>query len=82
MSEIEQTVKKALEGLGLANAEFEVHRNSSGSVWAWVQSPDFDGLDDASRQQRVWEWLRTSLDDYDRSQIEYVFTYGQNEEVA
>lgn len=51
MSEIDR-LKGVLESLKLREMKVRVYTNDSGTLWAEVESPDFDDMDEAQRRAR------------------------------
>lgn len=79
MADLEGKIKTALEGLRLDKPAIDVH-GSVGSVIATVVSGSFSGMDEAERQKRVWDVLRSNLSDEERLAVEFVFTIAPEEQ--
>jgi len=78
MSDLGKKVESALQGLNLKAPRIEVE-DLDHSVIATVESGSFSGMDEAERQRIVWEALRESLTELERSAVEFVFTSAPDE---
>ena len=79
MDSIKDKVRHALEGLRLDAPRVDVYESTT-SVFATVVSESFTGMDEAERQQRVWDALRACLSADENSAVEFVFTISPSEE--
>jgi acid stress-induced BolA-like protein IbaG/YrbA len=78
MADLEKKVTTALNGLGLANPDIQIH-GLGRTIMATVVSGSFSGMDEAERQRMVWEALRENLDEQERAAVEFVFTIAPGE---
>ena len=74
MNELKTSVEQSLASLGLRNARIDVTMDEAGNVIATLESPQFDGLDEAERQAMVWNQLRADLPADEQARVEFVFT--------
>lgn len=73
-------VKEALKTLDLKEPVIEVD-GPPGGWFVTVTSKSFSGIDEAERQRRVWQALRDSLDESERTTIEFVFTESPDDPI-
>jgi acid stress-induced BolA-like protein IbaG/YrbA len=71
-------LEKTLRDLALHEISVQV-QGRPGHLVATVSSPDFATLDEAKRQERVWEHLIEHLTDDQRVEVEFVFTLTPEE---
>lgn len=78
MTTITEKVEKAIESLLLEdlNISFE---GSPPELFVTITSRSFSGMDEAKRQEKVWDALRSGLDDSERSAVEFVFTVAPDD---
>jgi acid stress-induced BolA-like protein IbaG/YrbA len=77
--DIKERVKKALEGLDLADLQVKILENRGTRVLVSVISSSFEEIDEAHRQRMVWGKLMKELGDYDSRRVEFVFTDSPSE---
>jgi len=56
-------------------ASLSILNDSDGNVYGWIISPEFSGLSDEERQEKVWTCLRDNLDQADLIKISLLFTF-------
>lgn len=71
-------LKRILESMPLQAIDVIVDTEGSRYV-AVVTSPDFDGMDNGSRQGLVWQWLHEKVPMAQIPLIEFVFTWTPGE---
>jgi len=72
--DINEKVKRALEGLDLIDPEVRILENRGSRVLVGLISPSFEQMEDGDRQAMVWGKLIDDLGYNDSSRVEYVFT--------
>lgn len=73
-----QDLERTLQQLALRDLSVRVE-GRPGHLVAEVSSPDFVGVDEMMRQQKVWEHLVNALTDDERVEVEFVFTLTPEE---
>lgn len=72
-------VRAVLESLPLDHSEIYVVPVESGRLIATVVSESFDGMDEAERQEYVWNALLRETKPPERDQVEFVFTVSPHD---
>lgn len=75
-------LKEVLEGMELQEPRVEVSSTDRGKVLATVVSPSFVGLNEARRQELVWQEVLDRMLPEDQIRIEFIFTNAPEEAVA
>ena len=79
-TQLAEKVRRLIEGLGLDAPEVRVMPEGR-HLTAQVVSGSFEGLDEATRQARVWKVFDALTDD-ERRRLEFIFTNAPSEMVA
>lgn len=78
MADLRDKLSDVLNNLQLEDLEVDV-RDDAGSFFATVISRSFVGMNEAARQELIWEALRGALSDEEQAGVEFVFTLAPNE---
>jgi hypothetical protein len=75
----QERVRDVLQSLPLERPEIYVVPAESGRLIATVVSESFDGMDEAERQERVWDAMLRQMTPLERSGVEFVFTISPHD---
>ncbi|MEO6811514.1 MAG: hypothetical protein ABI353_20570 [Isosphaeraceae bacterium] len=72
--DFQQRLLQTLKGLDLEEPEVRVVPGDQFKYLGIVVSRSFEGMDEAERQELVWERVLRTLDRDDQAQIEFIYT--------
>jgi acid stress-induced BolA-like protein IbaG/YrbA len=82
LNRLQDRLRQSLETLRVKKPVVRVIPGDTSKVIGVVVSPTFEGMRDEKRQELVWEHVLKTLDEFDQSQVEFVFTNAPSEESA